>query len=271
MRKTRFLFLGFLLFLNSPFLLYAAATPTPTVNELTFFDHFFADAALNGRSPDVSFSGGAWVAPSGVWKAGTTGVEWGFITGYTVSGPIGDTTTYFDLDVIHYPVLYNFSFRPLNLFESGSIIRGWQIRKGIDGTLAIVADTTSAASTTITVKSWDVAGNTTVIASALAPGVLPRPGYDQSSLVVVDTGDTLTVYWDYANVVPDAVARTATSLVLITNTTLWNANDRFGPWFEVGNGAYISNFVSVVEHYATPTPTPISFIPLYHKKRPWRY
>lgn len=240
------------------------STLTPGMNTVTFKDPFFPNSSsaiyLDGSTPTVRYSGGNW-SDSGhkYWIA-----KYLDIPGYQIGqmgggvGAKGYTDAKFDLNAITFPAYYVLETVILNMFESGTIRRGWQWRKGDDGTLAIIADTSSAVGTTLTAKAWDAAGNTTVLASVALPGV-PGPPYTRPkpvgmTLALEDFGNTVNVYYSTEDG-GGTVYVTPTAKVMTFYTSLFNSNDMFGPWFEQGS-AYYSHYALVIENYATLTPTP---------------
>jgi len=173
----------------------------------------------------------------------------------TSSGAQAYTGAYFDLQEISYPAFYNLSFRPIQLFETGSIIRGWTFRQGDAGAYNISVDVSDAAGTTVTMRSWDAAGNTVTVATGHAPGIA-RPAYWQSSLVIVDCGfgNTATVYWQTHSA--SAGINTATAHMFDVLIDLWDGHSRFGPYEASTSGIYVSDYATVIERYATSTVTP---------------
>jgi hypothetical protein len=163
---------------------------------------------------------------------------------------------YFDLDDITYPVLYNLSFRTIHFFSSDEN-KGWMFRRGENGTLVAVVNAIPNTAPALTIKSWEAAGNTIVIASASVNPIIPfLYGDYESSLVIVDTiAGSITAYWDWYYPITSAT-NTATSFVLSTWTDKWISNDQFGPIQDgVQSTGFASNYAVVIENYATSTPT----------------
>lgn len=240
------------------------STLTPGVNTVTFKDPFFPSTSgtfdLDGSTPTVRYSGGNWSdAGHKYWIA-----KYLEFPGYQIGmmgGGIGAksyTEAKFDLNAITFPAYYVLETVILNMFETGTIKRGWQWRKGDDGALAIVANTSSAEGTTLTAKAWDAAGNTTVLASVALPGV-PGPPYTRPKSVgmtlgIEDFGNTVNVYYSTSDG-SGTVYVTPTAKAMTFYTSIFNSNDMFGPWFEDGS-AYWSHYALVIENYATMTATP---------------
>lgn len=239
------------------------STLTPGINTVTFKDPFFPNSSsaidLDGSTPTVRYSGGNW-SDSGhkYWIA-----KYLDIPGYQIGqmgggvGAKGYTDAKFDLNAITFPAYYVLETVILNMFEAGTIRRGWQWRKGNDGTLAIVADTSVVDGTTLTAKAWDAAGNTTVLASVALPGVpsllYVRPKTVGMTLGLEDFGNTVNVYYSTTDG-SGTVYVTPTAKVMTFYTSLFNSNDMIGPWYEEGS-AYYSHYALVIENYATSTPT----------------
>lgn len=239
------------------------STLTPGINTVTLKDPFFPNSSsaidLDGSTPTVRYSGGNWSDPGHkYWIA-----KYLDIPGYQIGqmgggvGAKGYTDAKFDLNAITFPAYYVLETVILNMFETGTIRRGWQWRKGDDGTLVIIADTSSAVGTTLTAKALDAAGNTTVLASVALPGVpgspYTRPKPVGMTLGLEDFGNTVNVYYSTTDG-SGTVYVTPTAKVMTFYTSLFNSNDMIGPWYEEGS-AYYSHYALVIENYATSTPT----------------
>jgi hypothetical protein len=234
------------------------STLTPGVNTTTFLDGFgFNLGNLVNRPAEFSWSGGTWYDTGDKYRAASGFTDGSILTMQLSKNGFNYTGAYFDLDEITYPVLYNLSFRPRHYFSTNEN-KGWMFRRGDNGTLVAVVNAIPNTAPALTIKSWEAAGNTIIIASVPVSPIVPLQYPDcESSLVIIDTAaGSITAYWDWYYPTSPAT-NTATSLALETWTDKWLANDQFGP-IQDGNQStgFVSSYAIVVENYATMTPTP---------------
>ncbi|OPY10315.1 MAG: hypothetical protein A4E67_00592 [Syntrophaceae bacterium PtaB.Bin038] len=216
----------------------------------------FGYSTLHLWPPDHDWDGGVWSDLSDIWKVGFGGVLWGAAANKTAATGYGYTGGIFNLGTIVYPVMYNIGLKVLELFEINPI-KGFTFRQGPAGALHVEVDASSDTITAIRLKEFDSAGNTTVVATGSAPGLGPRPNYFKSALTIVDDSSHLIVYFDPVfNPLYTAAYVTATTKVLEVDSTKYATQGQMSWLWTSGNSAMVLDFISVVENYATLTPTP---------------
>ncbi|OPY11469.1 MAG: hypothetical protein A4E67_00201 [Syntrophaceae bacterium PtaB.Bin038] len=232
------------------------------MNTLTHADNFvylpdqWAQFQLNNWLPDYDWDGGIWSDLADIWKVGYGGLFWGAAVNKNTGTGKGYTGGIFNLGTIIYPVMYNIGLKVLELFEINPI-KGFTFRQGPEGALHVEVDASSATITAIRLKEFDSVGNTTVVATGSAPGLGPRPNYFKSALTIVDDSSHLIVYFDPVfNPLYTAAYVTATTKVLEVDSTKYATQGQMSWLWTSGNSAMVLDFISVVENYATLTPTP---------------